>query len=276
MCLLLFGFETLQEVAVFVFDKKVVDKYQKFEKDQIIESLKKGVQQLTRLRHPRLLTVQHPLEESRWILHTHKKTKGRFNESELKERGLTLEVKNCITNLFVGLCVCVCEQKLSWSKASVAWSLNYACPLWAKQGWGCLVPVFSFYQPVFVKLAPLAAPNSKTLLSVRFFCFHSCYESWVCSRRNQHLTCSCWQSHWCFGCVCPSATAWRSVLSRCSPVCPTWWATGTTCPAPCPTTSRSTNSMMSRPSTACYRWECTRVWSHILKMFTNTDQLTCK
>lgn len=56
---------TLQEVAVFVFDKKMIDKYQKFEKDQIIDSLKKGVQQLTRLRHPRLLTVQHPLEESR-------------------------------------------------------------------------------------------------------------------------------------------------------------------------------------------------------------------
>ncbi|KAI5617755.1 SCY1-like protein 2 [Silurus asotus] len=56
---------TKQEVAVFVFDKKVVDRYQKFEKDQIIDSLKRGVQQLTRLRHPRLLTVQHPLEESR-------------------------------------------------------------------------------------------------------------------------------------------------------------------------------------------------------------------
>uniref|UniRef100_A0A674CU70 SCY1 like pseudokinase 2 n=1 Tax=Salmo trutta TaxID=8032 RepID=A0A674CU70_SALTR len=56
---------TKQEVAVFVFDKKMVDKYQKFDKDQIIESLKRGVQQLTRLRHPRLLTVQHPLEESR-------------------------------------------------------------------------------------------------------------------------------------------------------------------------------------------------------------------
>ncbi|ELK10343.1 SCY1-like protein 2 [Pteropus alecto] len=56
---------TKQEVAVFVFDKKLMDKYQKFEKDQIIDSLKRGVQQLTRLRHPRLLTVQHPLEESR-------------------------------------------------------------------------------------------------------------------------------------------------------------------------------------------------------------------
>ncbi|XP_073693914.1 SCY1-like protein 2 [Garra rufa] len=56
---------TKQEVAVFVFDKKIIDRYQKFEKDQIIDSLKKGVQQLTRLRHPRLLTVQHPLEDSR-------------------------------------------------------------------------------------------------------------------------------------------------------------------------------------------------------------------
>uniref|UniRef100_A0A665WGJ4 Protein kinase domain-containing protein n=1 Tax=Echeneis naucrates TaxID=173247 RepID=A0A665WGJ4_ECHNA len=56
---------TKQEVAVFVFDKKMIEKYQKFDKDQIIDSLKRGVQQLTRLRHPRLLTVQHPLEESR-------------------------------------------------------------------------------------------------------------------------------------------------------------------------------------------------------------------
>lgn len=56
---------TKQEVAVFVFDKKLIEKCQKFEKDHVIESLKKGVQQLTRLRHPRLLTVQHPLEESR-------------------------------------------------------------------------------------------------------------------------------------------------------------------------------------------------------------------
>ncbi|XP_061662993.1 SCY1-like protein 2 [Syngnathoides biaculeatus] len=56
---------TKQEVAVFVFDKKMIEKYQKFDKDQIVDSLKRGVQQLTRLRHPRLLTVQHPLEESR-------------------------------------------------------------------------------------------------------------------------------------------------------------------------------------------------------------------
>ncbi|KQK80592.1 SCY1-like protein 2 [Amazona aestiva] len=62
---------TKQEVAVFVFDKKLIDKYQKFEKDQIIDSLKRGVQQLTRLRHPRLLTVQHPLEESSSVKMVH-------------------------------------------------------------------------------------------------------------------------------------------------------------------------------------------------------------
>jgi len=63
----LYEFLSPQEVAVFVFDKKIIDKYQKFDKDQVVDSLKRGVQQLTRLRHPRLLTVQHPLEESRCV-----------------------------------------------------------------------------------------------------------------------------------------------------------------------------------------------------------------
>lgn len=83
---------TLQEVAVFVFDKKIIDKYQKFEKDQIIDSLKKGVQQLTRLRHPRLLTVQHPLEESRWITHTNTHISRTSSVSQSWKKGLTLEV----------------------------------------------------------------------------------------------------------------------------------------------------------------------------------------
>lgn len=72
-------------MAVFVLDKKIIDRYQKFEKDQIIDSLKKGVQQLTRLRHPRLLTVQHPLEESRWPKRehalTHATTKSPYMDS---------------------------------------------------------------------------------------------------------------------------------------------------------------------------------------------------
>lgn len=55
---------------------------------------------------------------------------------------------------------------------------------------------------------------------------------------------------------CPSETAWRSAQSRCLPVCPTCWASGTTCQAPCPRTSRSTNFTTWRPSMACYRYEC--------------------
>lgn len=48
-----------------VFEKKVLDRYSKRDKDIIIDSLKKGVTQLTKLRHPKILSVLHPLEESR-------------------------------------------------------------------------------------------------------------------------------------------------------------------------------------------------------------------
>ncbi|CAH1785559.1 unnamed protein product, partial [Owenia fusiformis] len=56
---------TKQEVSVFVFEKKTIEKYSRKDKDIIIETLKKGVSQLTRLRHPKILSVLHPLEESR-------------------------------------------------------------------------------------------------------------------------------------------------------------------------------------------------------------------
>nr|CAG4641466.1 EOG090X018J [Eurycercus lamellatus] len=56
---------TRQEAAIFVLEKKLLDKYSKKDKELIIDLLKKGVAQLTRLRHPQVLTVQHPVEESR-------------------------------------------------------------------------------------------------------------------------------------------------------------------------------------------------------------------
>lgn len=56
---------TRQEASIFVFEKKEFDKWRKKDRDRMVETLKKGVQQLTKLRHPRILTVQHPLEESR-------------------------------------------------------------------------------------------------------------------------------------------------------------------------------------------------------------------
>lgn len=55
---------TKQNVAVFVFDKNQL-KYMKDDRDTVLELLKRGVSQLTKIRHPRILTVQHPLEESR-------------------------------------------------------------------------------------------------------------------------------------------------------------------------------------------------------------------
>ena len=52
-------------MSVFYFEKKSVEKYSKREREYIVEVLKKGVSQLTRLRHPKILSVLHPLEESR-------------------------------------------------------------------------------------------------------------------------------------------------------------------------------------------------------------------
>lgn len=57
---------TKQKAAIFVFEKRLLDHWQdKAMKETILDILKKGVVQLTKLRHPQILTVQHPLEESR-------------------------------------------------------------------------------------------------------------------------------------------------------------------------------------------------------------------
>jgi len=56
---------TRQPASVFVLERSMLDRFDKQEKDIIWDLMKKGVSQLTRLRHPQILTVQHPLEESR-------------------------------------------------------------------------------------------------------------------------------------------------------------------------------------------------------------------
>ncbi|XP_066275776.1 SCY1-like protein 2 [Branchiostoma lanceolatum] len=56
---------TKQEVSVFVCEKRQFERMSRRDRDAVVEAMKRGVTQLTRLRHPRLLTVQHPLEESR-------------------------------------------------------------------------------------------------------------------------------------------------------------------------------------------------------------------
>lgn len=58
--------ECKQLYSVFVFDKKQLDSISsKTEREVALEHIRKGVTQLTRLRHPSILTVHHPLEESR-------------------------------------------------------------------------------------------------------------------------------------------------------------------------------------------------------------------
>nr|CAG4640636.1 EOG090X018J [Eulimnadia texana] len=56
---------TKQEAAVFVLEKRLLERFSKKDRDYFLELSRKGAAQLTRLRHPQVLTVQHPLEESR-------------------------------------------------------------------------------------------------------------------------------------------------------------------------------------------------------------------
>lgn len=55
-----------QEVSIWLFEKKALENWtlQK-DRDTLLDALKSGVFQLTRIRHPRCLHVEHPLEESR-------------------------------------------------------------------------------------------------------------------------------------------------------------------------------------------------------------------
>ncbi|CAG9787952.1 unnamed protein product [Diatraea saccharalis] len=56
---------TKQEASIFVFEKKHLDRWSKADRDIMMEILRRGIVQLTKLRHPQVLTVQHSLEESR-------------------------------------------------------------------------------------------------------------------------------------------------------------------------------------------------------------------
>lgn len=55
-----------QLYSVFLFDKSQLDRLSnKVDRETALEHIKKGITQLTRLRHPAVLTVHHPIEESR-------------------------------------------------------------------------------------------------------------------------------------------------------------------------------------------------------------------
>nr|XP_039251440.1 SCY1-like protein 2 isoform X1 [Styela clava]XP_039251442.1 SCY1-like protein 2 isoform X1 [Styela clava] len=56
---------TKAAVSIFVLEKRQVDQYPRGSRELILEAVRKGVIQLTKLRHPRILTVEHAVEESR-------------------------------------------------------------------------------------------------------------------------------------------------------------------------------------------------------------------
>ena len=60
-------FSAIQEVSVFIYEKKSpeAEKIPKKHREALLAMLKKGPTQLIRLKHPRLLTIEHQLQESR-------------------------------------------------------------------------------------------------------------------------------------------------------------------------------------------------------------------
>lgn len=62
-----------QEASVFIFDKQTpeLEKVPKKRREVLFEMLKQGPVHLVKLRHPKLLTIQHQVEESKYVICPH-------------------------------------------------------------------------------------------------------------------------------------------------------------------------------------------------------------
>ncbi|KAH9363289.1 hypothetical protein HPB48_006395 [Haemaphysalis longicornis] len=70
-------FSPFQEASVFVFEKRVAEKLHKPKrKETVTEILRFSVRQLDRFKHPKLLTIYHPIEEARWVATPSRPTRG--------------------------------------------------------------------------------------------------------------------------------------------------------------------------------------------------------
>ena len=56
---------TKEKVSAFILSKKTFEKLSRSNKESTLELYRNGVRLLTKLHHPKILTVQHPLEETR-------------------------------------------------------------------------------------------------------------------------------------------------------------------------------------------------------------------
>jgi SCY1-like protein 2 len=61
---------TKQEVSVFIFNKQTpeLEKLHKKDREALFEMMKQGPTHLAKLRHPKILTIDHQVEESRYIV----------------------------------------------------------------------------------------------------------------------------------------------------------------------------------------------------------------
>ncbi|KAK4470494.1 hypothetical protein MN116_005622 [Schistosoma mekongi] len=56
---------THQEATIWIMEKKLLESYPKLQRESMIDILKYGVSTLTRIKHPKIVSVIQPLEESR-------------------------------------------------------------------------------------------------------------------------------------------------------------------------------------------------------------------
>ena len=87
---------------MFIFHKQTpeFEKMPKKQREAVCEMLKKGPTHLVKLRHPRLLTIHHSVEESRWEGREGGRERRREREKEGEREGGSV----CV-------CVCVCVRE---------------------------------------------------------------------------------------------------------------------------------------------------------------------
>ncbi|VDP90515.1 unnamed protein product [Echinostoma caproni] len=56
---------TQQEATVWALEKKTLESYPKSQRETVLDAMKHGVATMTRIKHPKILSVVQPLEESR-------------------------------------------------------------------------------------------------------------------------------------------------------------------------------------------------------------------
>ncbi|XP_055375118.1 SCY1-like protein 2 [Condylostylus longicornis] len=108
---------TKENVSIFVFEKKTLERFNKEEREHLLGILRKSIQQLTKIRHPQILEVRHPLEENRDCLAfatepIFKCLSDSISSTNVEDKLSDLEIKYGLLQLIEGLNFLHSEMKI--------------------------------------------------------------------------------------------------------------------------------------------------------------------